>query len=194
MGAGRYGPSSWVCSAALHEGKIRNPGDPVTFFRQPACPRLWGSEANGVVSVNWGAPSATYSFRAVPPPCPPPPATGPDVHPCPATLEKRADWPEGKGFDCSCEWKKSETGSVWGRNIYAVHSDLCSAAQHAGAVKKPGSTVTVFLGGGCAAFSGVSTSVNFVRSARWGPARRSFAFRLPYPPCSDGTAPTKPPP
>ncbi len=194
FGSGRYGPASWICAAAFHAGKIQSPGDPVTFFRAPDCPRLWGSEANGVVSVNWGAPTATFAFDATPPPCPPPPATGPDVKPCPATLEKVTAGSGGKGFDCTCEWKKYERGSVWGKGIYAIHSDVCNAAQHAGAVKKPGSTVTIFLGGGCSSFAGVSTSTNFVRASRWGSAERSFAFRLPYPPCADGTPPVPPTP
>lgn len=193
-GSGRYAPASWICTAALHAGAVKVPGDSLTFFRQPDCPRLWGSEANGVVSVNWGAPTATFSFTATPPACPPPPATGPEVKPCPATLEKLAGGPEGKGFDCTCAWKRTRRGSVWGKHIYAGHSDVCNAAQHAGAVKKPGSTVTVFLGGGCGVFAGSSTSVNFIDAARWGKAPRSFAFRLPYPPCADGSAPAKPAP
>lgn len=189
FGSGRYGPASWLCSAARHAGKVKKPGDAVTFYRQSDCPRLWGSEGNGTVSVNWGAPTATFSFAAAPPPCPPAPASGPDVKPCPATLQKLTDWPEGKGFDCTCEWSKRERGSVWGRGIYAIHSDVCNAAQQAGAVKKPGSTVTVFLGGGCSSFVGASTSTNYIRSSRWGEAKRSFAFRLPYPPCADGRPP-----
>jgi hypothetical protein len=57
-------------------------------------------------------------------------------------------------------------------------------------VKRPGSTVTVFLGGGCSWFIGTSTAVSYVRSSRWGEADRSFAFRLPYPPCADGSVPS----
>ncbi len=191
FGSGRYAPASWICAAARHAGQARVAGDKVTFYRQAECPRLWGSEANGVVSVNWGAPTVTFSFTAEPPACPPAPATGPEVKPCPATLKGLADGPEGKGFDCTCTWKKYERGSVWGNHIYAIHSDVCNAAQHAGAVKSPGSTVTVFLGGGCSSFTGHSGSTNFIRASRWGESKRSFAFRLPYPPCADGSVPSR---
>ena len=188
-GSGRYGPASWVCDAAVHAGVLTKPGGAVTFYRQPDCPRLWGSEGNGAVSINWGAATATYSFTAEAPPCPPAPGDGSEVQPCPGTLQSLVEWPEGKGFDCTCEWSKRQRGSVWGRNIYAIHSDVCNAAQHVGAVKPPGSTVTVFLGGGCSYFAGASTSINFVTSSRWGDADRSIAFRLPYPPCADGRPP-----
>ena len=188
-GSGRYGPASWVCDAASHAGVLTKPGGAVTFYRQPDCPRLWGSEGNGAVSINWGATTATYSFTAEAPPCPPSPRDGPEVQPCPATLQSLVEWPEGKGFDCTCEWSKRRRVSVWGRDIYAIHSDVCSAAQHVGAVKPPGSTVTVFLGGGCSYFAGASNSINFVRSSRWRDADRSIAFRLPYPPCADGRPP-----
>lgn len=189
VGSGRYGPTSWICESAVHAGVLKRPGQVVTFTRQPDCSRLWGSEANGGLSTNWGAPTATYSFTTEPPPCPPEAASGPDVQPCPATLEALTAWPEGQGFDCTCEWSKRERGSVWGRNIYAIHSNVCNAAQQVGAVKRPGGTVTVFLGGGCSWFNGTSSSPNYVRSSRWGESDRTFAFRLPYPPCADGRPP-----
>ena len=182
FGSGRYGPGSSVCEAARHAGVVSKPGDAATFWRQPDCPRLWGSEGNGVVSVNKGAPTATYSFTAAPPPCPPPPSAAAELEPCPTGGKNGLDARlEGSSFDCTCTYKKRLGGVVWGKDVYAIFSDVCDSAQHAGAVGPGGSTVTVFLGGPCGRF--VRSSRMGIDSDSWSKPARSMAFRLPYPPC-----------
>ena len=185
FGSGRYGPASSVCETAKHAGVLTKPGDAVTFYRQPDCPRLWGSEGNGAVSVNDGAQPATFSFTAAPPPCPPPPSTAVDLQPCPTSGNALAAMPEGSSFDCTCKYKKRLSGVAWGKDVYAIFSDVCDAAQHAGAVDLRGSTVTVFVGGSCDRF--VRSSRMGIDSDSWSKPARSMAFRLPYPPCPGAT-------
>jgi hypothetical protein len=188
FGNGRYSPSSSLCVAALHAGVLTRPGDAVTFWRQPDCPRLWGSAANGVVSQNEASPTATFSFTAEPPPCPPPPSASADLRPCPTLFSKEFEArPEGSSFDCTCAYDKYRKGSLWGTRIYFIGSDVCDAAQHAGMVDRKGSTVTVFLGGECDRFRG-SKSCGKVSESRRKPGR-SMAFQQPYPACPSPTDP-----
>ena len=95
--------------------------------------------------------------------------------------------PEGSSFDCTCAYKKRLSGVAWGKDVYAIFSNVCDAAQHAGAVDLKGSTVTVFLGGPCDRF--VRSSRMGIDSDSWSKPARSMAFRLPYPPCPGATGP-----
>jgi hypothetical protein len=192
-GSGRYAPSSWICSAARHAGVLENAGDVVTFTRQPDCPRLWGSRANDKLSLNLGTLTATFSFASDPPPCPPPPSTAVDLAPCPASGSNGVDaMAEGSSFDCTCSYNgmvngrlmKGSRGIAWGTNVYASFSNVCDAAQHAGAVDFRGSTVTVFVGGTCDRFFG---SNRFgIGSESRGRAARVIAFQQPFPACPVG--------
>ena len=192
-GSGRYDPSSSLCEAALHAGAIARPGDTVTFWRQPDCPRLWGSAANGVTSRNSAAPTATFSFAADPPPCPPPPSEAADLKPCPASGDNGLEgMAEGSRFDCTCTYNgmvngrlmKGNRGVAWGTNVYASFSNVCDAAQHAGAVDFDGSTVTVFVGGTCDRFFG--TNRNGIGSESWAKTARALSFQSPFPACPVG--------
>ncbi len=187
-GNGRYDPSSSLCEAARHAGVLTRPGDVVTFWRQPDCPRLWGSAANGVVSKNFSSPTATFSFTAEPPPCPPPPSASADLSPCPGLFSKELEaMPEGSSFDCTCEYTRYRVGSLWGTRVYYIGSNVCDAAQHAGMVDRKGSTVTVFLGGECDRFWR-SESYGMESESRRKPGR-SMAFQQPYPECPGPTDP-----
>ncbi|MBP7675016.1 MAG: hypothetical protein KBB14_01750 [Thermoanaerobaculia bacterium] len=187
-GNGRYDPSSSLCEAARHAGALTRPGDVVTFWRQPDCPRLWGSAANGVVSGNFASPTATFSFTAEPPPCPPPSSTAADLAPCPGLFSKELEaMPDGSSFDCTCTYDKYGKGSLWGTRVYFLGSNVCDAAQHAGVVDRKGSAVTVFLGGPCDRFRG-TRSYGKVSESRRKPGR-SMAFQQPYPDCPGPTDP-----
>ncbi|MDM7914564.1 MAG: LCCL domain-containing protein, partial [Candidatus Eisenbacteria bacterium] len=187
-GNGRYDASSSLCEAALHAGVIARAGDAVTFWRQPDCPRLWGSAANGVVSGNSASSTATFSFTAEPPPCPPPASTAADLKPCPGLFSQELEaMPEGSSFDCTCAYDKYGKGSLWGTRVYYIGSNVCDAAQHAGIVERKGSTVTVFLGGACDRFRG-SRSYGKVSDSRRKPGR-SMAFQQPFPACPGPTDP-----
>lgn len=187
-GTGRYVPGSSLCEAARHAGVLSRPGGVVTFWRQPDCPRLWGSAANGVVSDNIASPTATFSFTAEPPPCPPPPSAAEDLKPCPGLFSKELEaMPEGSSFDCTCAYDKYGKGALWGTRVYFLGSNVCDAAQHAGMVASKGSTVTVFLGGECDRFWG-SRSRGKVSDSRRKPGR-CMAFQQPFPACPGPTDP-----
>ena len=187
-GNGRYDPTSSLCEAARHAGALTRPGDVVTFWRQPDCPRLWGSAANGVVSKNFASSTATFSFTAEPPPCPPPPSESANLAPCPGLFSKELEaMPEGSSFDCTCTYDKYGKGSLWGTRVYFLGSSVCDAAQHAGMVDRKGSAITVFLGGPCDRFFG-SRSFGKVSDSRRKPGR-SMAFQQPYPECPGPTDP-----
>ena len=165
----------------------------MTFTRQPDCPRLWGSRANEKRSLNLGAPTATFSFASEPPPCPPPPSSAAEAKPCPASGRNGLEaMPEGSSFDCACAYngivngrlQKGNRGVAWGTDVYAVFSNVCDAAQHAGAVDFEGSTVTVFLGGTCDRFFG--TSRFGIGSESWGRPARAMSFQSPFPACPVG--------
>jgi len=187
-GNGRYDPSSSLCEAARHAGALTRPGDVVTFWRQPDCPRLWGSSANGVVSGNFASPTATFSFTAEPPPCPPAPSDAADLKPCPGLFSRELEaMSDGSSFDCTCAYDRYGKGSLWGTRVYYIGSNVCDAAQHAGMVGRKGSTVTVFLGGECGRFWG-SKSHGRESESRRKPGR-SMAFQQPFPECPGPTDP-----
>jgi hypothetical protein len=95
--------------------------------------------------------------------------------------------PEGSSFDCTCAYDRYGKGSLWGTRVYAIGSNVCDAAQHAGVVARQGSTVTVFLGSPCDRFWG-SKSYGKESKSRRTPAR-SMAFQQPYPACPGPTDP-----
>lgn len=192
-GSGRYSAGSWICDAAQHAGVLKKAGDVVTFTRQADCPRLWGSRANDRLAINHGGPTATYSFTTEPPPCPPSPGDAAGLGPCPASGANGVDArPEGSSFDCTCRYNGMTNGRLmpgnrgvaWGTNVYASFSNVCDAAQHAGAVDFRGSTVTVFVGGTCDRFFG---SKRFgIGSESWRKPARGIAFQQPFPACPTG--------
>jgi len=71
---------------------------------------------------------------------------------------------------------------VFGSARYTADSSLCRAAQHAGAIKDSGGTVTAHVAEGCPKFAG--SSANGINSSNWGSATpKTFAFAKPAPEC-----------
>lgn len=67
---------------------------------------------------------------------------------------------------------------------------LGAAARPADAFPRDaGMTDTELLDHVKTAFVDTTTAISCVRSSRWGTSDRTFAFRLPYPPCADGRPP-----
>jgi hypothetical protein len=88
----------------------------------------------------------------------------------------------GASVTCTCSPDAMKTGAVFGSARYTADSSLCRAAQHAGAIKDSGGTVTAHVAEGCPKFAG--SSANGINSSNWGSATpKTFAFAKPAPEC-----------
>ncbi|MGE0420946.1 MAG: LCCL domain-containing protein [Reyranellaceae bacterium] len=109
----------------------------------------------------------------------------------------------GASVTCSCSPDALKSGAVFGSARYTSDSSLCRAAQHAGAIKDTGGTVTVHVAEGCPKYLG--SSANGINTSNWGSATaKTFAFAKPVPACGlanvaealkpgSATAPVAPP-
>jgi hypothetical protein len=100
--------------------------------------------------------------------------------PCPEKLS--GDVPS------SCACAGSATGPVWGSGIYTTDSNVCAAAQHAGAIGPGGGTAKPRSAAGCPAY--VGSAANGVTTSSWGSYQGSFFFDGH----GDGKCPPAPPP
>ena len=72
---------------------------------------------------------------------------------------------------CSCSGATS--GAVWGSGPYTADSNICRAAQHAGAIGSGGGMVQVTMSGGMSSYPG--SSANGVSTSNWGQCGSSFS-------------------
>ncbi len=96
---------------------------------------------------------------------------------CPPSVEAFDPVPAaGQTLNCMCLTRPAdEISDVWGTDIYTADSDICSAAQHAGATR-PGMNNSVRLKviAGCDAYEG--SSANGVITSTFESYNRSFFF------------------
>ena len=84
-------------------------------------------------------------------------------------------YPQGAAnYDCTCTG--SESGSVWGTDIYTSDSNICVAARHAGVIGAGGGVVHVLGMGGLPGYRG--SAQNGVNSSNWGGYHSSYTFDL----------------
>lgn len=94
-----------------------------------------------------------------------------------AALPTCSSFPNGaESYACSCE-SGFVGSSIWGTNVYSTDSNICAAAQHAGAITQAGGAVQAVAAGPQAAFT--ASTQNGVTSNEWGAFERSFIFVNP---------------
>lgn len=77
--------------------------------------------------------------------------TGEDIGECRAASKWRGT---GKALSCSCPANISNTGSVWGTDIYTDDSYICKAALHAGRIDRSGGQVSIQMLPGQSSYAG----------------------------------------
>ena len=99
--------------------------------------------------------------------------------PCPRTLSVSRELP--MPFSCTCSAEAmTESGGVWGTDVYTDDSALCRSALHAGVIQSQGGPITVTRSAGRPLYIG--TLRNGVTSGDYPASSYSMAFK--------GTAPT----
>ncbi len=94
-----------------------------------------------------------------------------------ATLPSCGPFPAGAdSLVCECE-AGFTPGGVWGTNIYTVDSDICAAAQQAGAITAQGGRVKAVATVGQEEY--IASTKNGITSQRWGKWDRSIMFVNP---------------
>ncbi|QDC09828.1 hypothetical protein FHY55_11475 [Oceanicola sp. D3] len=159
-GSGPYTADSHVCTAARHAGVIGAEGGMVALKTVEGQASYTGSEANGVVTRDWGSFAKSISF--------PPPAAKSDLAQC-------ARFPTGtESHSCFCPADASKQRDVWGSGPYTGDSDICAAAFHAGAVGAGGGEVTVLRVPGLKAYT--ASEAEGVATSDWGGYDFSIVF------------------
>ncbi len=161
-----YTDDSGLCRAALHAGVISSQGGPITVNRTTGRSLYVGSIRNGVQSADFPAFPVTIEFKGAPKP-----PAGPEL--CPRSLGINRELPTP--FTCRCSAEATQSGAVWGTDVYTDDSAMCRAAFHAGKIPLTGGTVTVVRGEGRALF--VGSTRNGVQSADFGAFPNSMTFR-----------------
>ena len=135
-GSWPYTADSDICAAARHAGVVGEMGGVVTALAAPGEASYTGTEQNGVTTRDWGSYGASFVFDA--------PIAAADVCvPFPEELEV---------YDCYCSG--SEAGPVTGSGPYAMDSDICAAALHAGVILPDGGWVTAVRTAGVYYYAG----------------------------------------
>lgn len=97
--------------------------------------------------------------------------TGEDIGECRAASKWRGT---GKTLSCSCPANISNTGSVWGTDIYTDDSYICKAAFHAGRIGRSGGQVSLQMLPGQSSYAG--TKRNGVTTMSYGSYSGSYRF------------------
>ncbi|MCO6382353.1 LCCL domain-containing protein [Oceanicola sp. 502str15] len=159
-GSGPYTGDSDVCTAARHAGVIGAEGGMVSLKTVDGQASYSGSEANGVITRDWGSFAQSIAF--------PPPAVTSDLAAC-------GRFPTGtESHSCFCAADASKARDVWGSGPYTGDSDICAAAFHAGAVEEGGGEVTVLRVPGLKEYT--ASEAAGVATSDWGGYDFSITF------------------
>jgi hypothetical protein len=91
-----------------------------------------------------------------------------------ANLPSCGSFPNGAdSYSCTCE-AGFVPGGVWGTNIYSTDSNICAAAQHAGAITAAGGPVKAVAAAGQDDYP--ASTQNGISSQHWGAFDKSFMF------------------
>jgi hypothetical protein len=151
----------------VEDGKA---GRPLSYTAPPLCPaelhrRLLAAYKSGHASVPKPTTPTVVVVQAPPPP--PPPTTTTISWSTNAKAQRGAI---GQRFTYVCPPGSPE--KVWGSDVYSDGSSLCSAAVHAGAMKRRGGTITIEIRPGLTSYYG--SKRHGVPSMSFGPWDGSF--------------------
>ena len=167
-GSDIYTDDSSVCRAALHAGVISPAGGTVTVISAPGRAFYDGVPRNGVSSSNWAAYDYSFRFGVVQGGARPAADRADD---CPRTLVESPA--VQTPFTCYCARTATQSGIVYGTDVYTADSSICRAALHAGAAPAGGGTVTVRPRPGQGSYA--ATLRNGVSTVGWTAYARSFS-------------------
>ena len=167
-GSDIYTDDSSVCRAALHAGVISPAGGAVTVMPAPGRAIYDGVARNGVTSGRWPAYDYSFRFGGVQG------AAGPAAEraaDCPRTLLESPA--RRTPFVCYCAGAATQSGIVYGTDVYTADSSICRAALHAGAAPAEGGAVTVRPRPGQGSYA--ASLRNGVSTAGWNAYGGSFS-------------------
>lgn len=167
-GTNVYTDDSSICNAAVHVGLITfDDGGTVSIEILDGMDEYFGTEANGLESLDYGAWGGSFSF--------------PDADEI--AVDEAIPWnrvanyyqDEGEAdVTVTCE-TDGTPGGVWGTDIYTDDSSICTAAVHVGLITvEDGGEVTFHLIEGQSSYLG--TEANGITSSSYGAFHRSFEF------------------
>ena len=160
-----YTRDSALCAAAAHAGVVGREGGEITALEAPGRDIYIGTARNGITSNDYGMYRQSLRFDGAPPP-----ADGPEL--CPQRLSINPELPTP--YTCRCSAEAVGAGTVWGTDVYTGDSGLCSAAAHAGAVRRDGGVITVYREAGRDLYIG--SARNGVTSNDYGRYANSLRF------------------
>jgi hypothetical protein len=169
-GSDLYTDDSSVCSAGVHAGTITaRAGGTVTIEVRPGVGSYDGSTRNGVESDDYGPWEGSFVVIRTPPPLSAPMGgTGWTA----TAMAFRGRIGERFGFTCPAG---GPAGGVWGTDVYADDSSVCSAAVHAGLISiSLGGSVVIELRAGEESYRGAAR--NGLTSEAWDRSGGSFVF------------------
>jgi hypothetical protein len=184
-GTAQYTTDSSLCAAARHAGAVPETGGLLLFTVGSGCASYLGTVRHGVTSSAWGHYGASVSFPAVSDPdcsqsfragvagapaAPPPVGAQRTQEGCPDVLPPE---PPRKRL-CHCYPSNLTVGPVWGAGPYALDSNVCAAALHAGAILPTGGSVELEVIAGCAEYPG--GAANGITARRSEGTDRAFRF------------------
>jgi hypothetical protein len=173
FGTGIYTDDSSVCTAAVHAGKIKQAdGGQVVIAIQPGQPKYTGTTANGVESQSFEEFDGSFqivstsAFRGTTDP-----QTGGFGWTITAEYLRALT---GQLFVFSCP-PEAEIGNVYGTGTYTDDSRVCSAAVHAGKIKKgTAGTVVIQIKGEQSSFT--ASEANGITSIEYAAWPGSYSF------------------
>jgi hypothetical protein len=165
-GSGPYTADSDMCTAAYHAGVIGPDGGEVLARSAGSRDAFVGSEANGVISSDWGPYPESFVFE------------GFVAAAAEEGLELCGVIPEEyQIYRCSCAGAAMAGGAVWGSWPYTADSNICMAALHAGMIGAEGGVVLVARSAGLESYPG--SEANGVTTNDWGAYGESIVFEVP---------------
>ncbi|MDF1873208.1 LCCL domain-containing protein [Vannielia sp.] len=158
-GSGPYTADSNICTAARHAGVITETGGMVRLTTVAGQASYSGSEANGVITRDWGSFAQSISFPK----------------PSASALAACTTLPTGtEAQSCYCPGDASKKRDVWGTGPYTADSNICAAAFHAGVIGAAGGEVRVLRVPGLPSYSG--SRAGGVTTGDWGAYAHSIVF------------------
>ena len=178
-GSGPYTDDSHICTAAYHAGALRRGSGGVATLQltgpQDGFPE---SERNGLESRSWGGYDGSFRFVEYREGA----ALSPAQARAPRDIGRCADanlttmrGEVGALLSCTCPADNYFSGDIWGSGPYTDDSHICTAAYHAGALRRGAGGKAVFtLTGPQDGFP--LSERNGLESRAWGAYEGSFTF------------------
>ncbi|XP_077973525.1 uncharacterized protein LOC120338417 isoform X1 [Styela clava] len=161
-----YTDDSYICAAAIHEGKLTVDGGYVKVWKSGSRSAYSSTTKNGITSKSYGYWRGSFHFT-----------DSPKVELEETVLcTKQANSNNQNHFVATCpSGCDSHTSRLWGTIVYTDDSYICAAAIHAGVIEATnGGDVTVWKSNGRSSYSG--TSRNGITSKSYGSWGGSFQF------------------